>query len=108
MNDVRFSMDVVASERIRDREAFRRASQARMVQGQTLGRPRGVLTVEQAAARQRQVEGVESRSTMEVSNSTVQPPTSNLQPDPMRTVRLSLAAVLVLILVLVWIKQRKS
>jgi len=104
MNDARMSPELVANERLRDRAAFRAAAQS----GAPLGRPRGVLSAELAAARQEAARGVPSAPGLTQTETTVRVPSERTDPgQTMRCVRLSLAAVLILVLCLIWIRQRR-
>jgi len=98
------SPDFVASERTREREVFRAAAHSAV----PLGRPRGVLTAEQAAARKSFATSAAPASGQALVDAPVRVAPVRADPEQaMRIVRMSLAAVLILVLCLLWIRQRR-
>ena len=89
-----------------DVASFRRAAEARRQTGETLGRPRGVLTAEMVAARHAGQVATEPGS---LSVETRQPAAPFPPPDEtaaLRHFRLGVVAILVLVALLLWLRQR--
>lgn len=120
MNDARMSTDVIAFEREREKDAFRACARELAASGQSLGRPRGVLSDEEAAARQTVLaesaaaeagDGTAGASAA-IRGGTVQGvPNSGSAPDDpqvlLRHLRLGVVVIVVLAVLLVWMRRRK-
>lgn len=107
MNDARISQESIDFERAKDKEIFRLNAR----DGVPAGRPRGVLTAEDVAARQALLKDqpADETGTLAVE---VQPaaPVARVESSDtsasLRYARLGVVAVVVLVLLLLWIRQR--
>lgn len=118
MNDARMSTDVIAFEREREKDAFRACARELASSGQSLGRPRGILSVEEAAARQELLDESAAAAARDEAASTAMdgkavqtvPASESAAEDPMvllRYARLSVVMTVALAVLLVWMRRRR-
>jgi len=111
VNDARLSTDLIAYERAREKEALQASARDRTASGQTLGRPRGILTAEEAAARRALQDERVSTVNVRAESSQVVPASGDGPADPqvlLRHARLGVIVAVALAVLLAWMWRRRG